>query len=277
METPSGKGAKDENFPVGSFLLPKHLRLHVAIFYDFARAIDDVVDNPSALPDEKVERLNAFEDALLGKQKDAGLEKAVLLHDSLSQLGVTTKHGQDLIDAFRQDAVKSRYENWEELLNYCDRSAAPVGRYLLDIHGEDKALYPLSDALCNALQVINHLQDCGDDRADLDRVYLPQNWMEADGASDQDLDKNALTAGLREVVDRCLDGTEILLKEAVLLPPALKSRRLAAESAVIVRIAIKLTHYLRHRDPLAQRVELKKHEFLGCGLLGLMGSLFGRY
>ena len=165
VETPSGKGAGDENFPVGSFLLPKHLRPHVAIFYDFARAIDDVADNPDASPEEKIDRLNAFEAALIGAPGAVEIPKADRLRASLAELGVTTKHGQDLISAFRQDAVKPRYESWDELIDYCDRSAAPVGRYLLDIHGELQDHYIYSDALCNALQVINHLQDCADDKA----------------------------------------------------------------------------------------------------------------
>lgn len=277
VETPSGKGAGDENFPVGSFLLPKHLRPHVAIFYDFARAIDDVADNPRASAEEKIDRLNAFEAALTGAPGAVEIPKADKLRVSLAELGVTTKHGQDLISAFRQDAVKTRYESWEELIDYCDRSAAPVGRYLLDIHGESQADYIYSDALCNALQVINHLQDCADDKAELDRVYLPQAWMREFGTGDADLDKGALTAPMRAVVDKCLVGTEGLLADAAKLPPALKSKRLAAESAVIVRIAQKLTSHLRKRDPIATRVELKKHEFLFCGILGTLGSLLGRY
>jgi len=277
VETPSGKGAADENFPVGSFLLPKHLRPHVAIFYDFARAIDDVADDPVASAEEKIDRLNAFEAALIGAPGAMAIPKADRLRESLKELGVTPKHGQDLISAFRQDAVKTRYETWDELIDYCDRSAAPVGRYLLDIHGEDPADYVYSDALCNALQVINHLQDCADDKAELDRVYIPQGWMREYGTGDADLDKGELTPALRAVLDKCLIGTEELLLEARKLPPTLKSKRLAAESAVIVRIAIKLTRYLRERDPIATRVELKKHEFLFCGILGTVGSLLGRY
>src|SRR4029077_11748259 len=122
--------------------------------------------------------------------------------------GVTTKHGLDLISAFKQDAVKPRYESWAELLDYCDRSAAPVGRYLLDLHGEDKSLYPFSDALCNALQVINHLQDCGKDYAEMDRVYLPLTWMRAENASVEHLARPSLSPGLRHVIDRALERVE---------------------------------------------------------------------
>jgi len=162
-ETPSGKGSKDENFPVGSLLLSKVVRPHVAVFYAFARAIDDVADNPKLAPEEKIERLDGFDQALMGLNDDPAFEKAHIVRSSLIYTGVPIQHCRDLISAFKQDAVKSRYENWDELIDYCDRSAAPVGRYLLDLHGVSKDLYAASDALCNALQVINHLQDCKDD------------------------------------------------------------------------------------------------------------------
>ncbi len=276
VETPSGKGAGDENFPVGSWLLPAALRPHVAVYYAFARAIDDIADNPALGPQDKIDRLQAFADALIGTGPAApGLEKATRLHDSMAATGVPAKHGLDLIDAFQQDAVKTRYRDWGELIHYCERSAAPVGRYLLDLHGEDRALHAGADALCNALQVINHLQDCQGDYRSLDRVYLPQDWLDEAGATIADLDRPQATPGLRRVLDRCLDGVEALLVQARPFPVALRSRRLAMESAVIVRIAERLTAELRRRDPLAERVVLGRSAFLVCGLQGVMG-LFAR-
>lgn len=276
VETPSGKGAGDENFPVGSWLLPAALRPHVAIYYAFARAIDDIADNPALAPQDKIDRLEAFAATLKGTAPDApGLEKAARLRDSMSDTHVPIRHGLDLIDAFQQDAVKTRYRDWAELIHYCERSAAPVGRYLLDLHGEDKALHAGADALCNALQVINHLQDCQGDFRSLDRVYLPQDWLEEAGATTADLDKPQATPGLRRVLDRCLDGVAVLLAQAGTFPVALRSRRLAMESAIIVRIAERLTAELRRRDPLAERVVLGRSAFLVCGLQGVMG-LFAR-
>ncbi|MEM6467341.1 MAG: squalene/phytoene synthase family protein, partial [Pseudomonadota bacterium] len=157
-ERPSGKSAETENFPVGSFLLPAPLRPHVMAFYGFARAIDDVADAGDLEPDEKIRRLQGFGAALEGQNDDPAYDKAIRLRASLLETDVPTRHGLDLISAFEQDAVKGRYGSWDELMDYCDRSASPVGRYLLDLHGEDPAGYPASDALCNALQVINHLQ-----------------------------------------------------------------------------------------------------------------------
>ena len=277
IEAPSGKGARDENFPVGSFLLPARLRPHVASFYAFARAIDDIADSPDLAPQDKVDRLEAMEAAVTGQADPnrPGLETAWRIRESLLETNVTTRHCQDLISAFKQDAVKNRYADWAELMDYCNRSASPVGRYLLDLHGDGEAEYPYSDALCNALQVINHMQDCADDYAELNRVYLPADWMEAEGTSVDALSKDALEPGMRKVLDRCVEGTRELMTVCRQLPHALSSRRLALESAVIVKVAERLTDELARRDPIAERVELTKPQFLKCGLAGVVTVLFG--
>ena len=275
-ETPSGKGAGDENFPVGSVLLPARLRPHVEKYYAFARAIDDVADNPALSPDEKAARLDGFDQALLGQNDDPAYAKAHRIRESMAATGVPVKHGRDLISAFKQDAIKGRYKNWAELVDYCDRSASPVGRYLLDLHGEDPVHYRYSDALCNALQVINHLQDCKDDYLDMDRVYLSTDWMAEEGAAIEDLAAATASRGLRRVMDRTLTHTEALMTDARKLPGALSSRRLAAESAAIVRIADKLIGKLRREDPVAGRVELSKPAFAGAFLYGIWRGLIVR-
>jgi squalene synthase HpnC len=271
-ETPSGKGAGDENFPVGSILLPKRQRPHVAKFYAFARAIDDIADNGALGPNDKIARLKDFDAALRGETKNDAFEKALVLRQSMIETGVPTKHGSDLVAAFVQDAVKLRYESWDELLGYCMLSANPVGRYLLDLHGEDRAGYRYSDALCTVLQIVNHLQDCGDDRKNLDRVYIVGSWLREFGGSIDDLDKPALTPALRKTMDRMLDGCNALMTDARKLPAALKSRHLAMESAVIVRLADRLIARLRAGDPLASRVELSKFDFASAGILGAVSG-----
>ncbi len=275
-ETPSGKGSKDENFPVGSFLLSKVVRPHVAVFYAFARAIDDVADNPEIAPQEKVDRLDGFDQALMGLNDDPAFEKAHIVRSSLIYTGVPIQHCRDLISAFKQDAVKSRYDNWDDLIDYCDRSAAPVGRYLLDLHGVSKDLYPASDALCNALQVINHLQDCQEDYREMDRVYLPQDWMARAKIGVDALNKPFTGRGLRQVMDICLNETSELLNIARQLPGPMSSRRLAMESAAIIRIAERLVDELRLRDPLAERVVLTKPQYMLCCAQGILRLFFGR-
>lgn len=269
IETPSGKGAGDENFPVGSWLLPRPLRPHVSTYYAFARAIDDIADNPDLKSDDKLRRLDGFADALVNGSSDPDYAKADALRRTLADTGIPARHGLDLVSAFKQDAVKHRYADWSELIDYCLRSASPVGRFLCDLHGEDRALYPLSDALCNALQVINHLQDCAKDHAALDRVYLPSDWMHAAGTSANDLTKDAATPGMRRVLDQCLDGTERLMADARRLPKAMRHKSLAAETAVIVSIADALVAKLRRQDPIARRVALGPFGFAAAAVSGL--------
>ena len=250
------------------------MRPHVAAFYAFARAIDDIADNPELSPGEKIERLEGFDQALLGLNDVSAYEKAHIVRSSIIYTGVPIQHCRDLISAFKQDAVKLRYDNWDDLMDYCYRSAAPVGRYLLDLHGVSRDLYPASDALCNALQVINHLQDCQSDFREMNRVYLPQNWMIQAGIDVSDLDHSFTGRGLRRVLNHCLNETSELLSLARQLPGPMSSRRLAMESAAIIRIAEQLVFELRRRDPLAERVVLTKSQYFVYCLFGIMRLFF---
>lgn len=277
IETPSGKDEAYENFPVGSWLLPAGLRPHVAVFYAFARAIDDIADAPHLSPDEKLSRLDGFDRALCGHTDGgSGFDKAHAMGRALERTGITTRHCRDLIDAFKQDAVKSRYRDWQDLIDYCNRSAAPVGRFLLDLHGGSRDGYEPADALCNALQVINHLQDCQADYRSLDRVYLPQDWLAEAGATVEHLDRSDTSPQLRLVIDRALDGVEVLLRQADPLPDGLHSRRLAMESAAILDIAWTLAGRLRRGDPLARRIALSKAAYLSCCCRGAARALVHR-
>ncbi len=258
VETPSGKDEAYENFPVGSWLLPAAARPHVATFYAFARAADDIADSPSLAAAEKVARLDAFEAALLGRSAGQPVAKAERMRESLAASGVDSRHCVDLLQAFKMDAVKLRYRDWDDLIGYCILSAAPVGRFLLDLHGGSSDGYAASDALCMALQVINHLQDCGDDYRQLDRVYLPESWFVAEGGSIGDLGQAAATPALRRVLDRTVAATRTLMETARPLPEGLRSRRLAMEAAGIIRIADRLLDRLEAGDPLGPRLVLSK-------------------
>jgi squalene synthase HpnC len=270
VETPSGKGAGDENFQVGSVLLPAKLRPHVMAFYHFVRAADDVADNPALTREAKLERLGRFRRALLDPGDAIDFEKAKALHASLAATGVTPQHACDLLSAFEQDATKRRYADWADLMGYCRLSASPVGRFLLDLHGEDRALWAFSDPLCDALQVLNHLQDCQDDYRKLDRVYLPMDAFSAAGIGVDALDERSAGPALRGVLDRLLDATDRLLGQAGEAPRWMRNRRLAAETAVVLEMARQLSAALRRKDPLAERVELSKPRFAWAGLLGLV-------
>jgi squalene synthase HpnC len=268
VETPSGKGKDDENFPVGSFLIRRDLRVHVHAFYRFARGADDIADNPALEADEKIRRLDRMEAVLDGAAGDDS-PAASALRASLIETGVTLQHSRDILHAFRMDATKLRYEDWADLMNYCRYSASPVGRQLLDLHGESRETWQPSDALCSALQVLNHLQDCAEDLRQLDRVYLPRADLDACGSRIDDLRAPKASAGLRCVLDRLLDGTDALIVDAKNLPGRVKSQGLRRECAVIVNLAERLSRRLRRGDPLAKRVKLTRGDFAASLLVGL--------
>jgi hydroxysqualene synthase len=269
LETPSGKGRGDENFPVGSWLIRKDLRPHVHAFYRFARVADDIADNPALAPADKLRRLDRMAEILDGAPGDDA-PSAASMRRSLAATGVTAQHCHDVLRAFRLDATKRRYEDWDDLMQYCRYSAAPVGRQLLDLHGEDAAAsWPPSDALCAALQVLNHLQDCAEDYRRLDRVYLPRQELERAGGRIEELACPRLSPGLRRTLDRLLDRTDGLVATARRLPGAVRSTGLRCECAVIVGLAARLSHLLRDGDPLAGRVKLGKADFARAFLGGL--------
>jgi hydroxysqualene synthase len=268
LETPSGKGRGDENFPVGSFLIRKDLRPHVHAFYRFARNADDIADNPHLSADDKVRRLDRMGEILEGTPGDDS-PAASAMRRSLADTGTTAQHCHDVLRAFRLDATKLRYKDWGDLMEFCRYSASPVGRQLLDLHGESRETWPASDALCSALQVLNHLQDCAEDYRNLDRVYLPLELMSAAGITVEDLTLPASKPGLRRVIDQLLDLTDRLIIDAGRLPGGVVAHGLRWEAATIVGLARRLSRRLRHGDPLATRVALSKADFAAALVTGI--------
>jgi squalene synthase HpnC len=254
----SGKGENDENFPVGSFLIEARHRPAIFAFYRFARTGDDVADHPTLSAAEKLELLEQMRATLAG-ESDAD-PPALALRRVLAERQLTPQHGLDLLEAFRRDVTKLRYADWDDLLDYCRYSAAPVGRMVLDIHGEPRSTWPENDALCAALQVINHLQDCGKDRRMLDRVYIPEAELKAAGGSLFDLDAPkatpALSATIRDLAERTLD----LLRVSRPFASQIADGRLRLEVAFIQRVAEHLAQRLTRRDPLSERVHHNKAE-----------------
>jgi hydroxysqualene synthase len=274
VETPSGKWRGSENFPVGSFLIRRDLRAHVHAFYRFARNADDIADNPALTADDKIARLDRMGAILDGAPGDDS-PAASAMRQSLSETCMTTAHCHDVLHAFRLDAVKLRYRDWDDLMGYCRYSASPVGRQLLDLHGESRTTWPASDALCSALQVLNHLQDCADDYRRLDRVYLPIEDLAREATGVAALTAGAASPGLRRVFYQLLGRTAELVAAARNLPPLVASRGLRWESAVIVDLAGRLLSRLRRGDPVARRVGLRKSDFIGAFAVGVVRGFWG--
>jgi hydroxysqualene synthase len=273
-ELRSGKGHRDENFPVASHLVHPRFRAPILAFYEFVRVADDIADHAELAPERKLELLDRLEGSLLGRN-DADPE-GVRLAAVLAERSLTPRHAQDLLDAFRLDVTKLRYANWDELMHYCSLSAMPVGRYVLDVHGESRATWAASDAICAALQIINHIQDCRNDFRDLDRVYIPLDSMALAGTNVQALEAPRASPELLACLHKLAARTAGLLRDGYPLPDQIRDFRLSLEISVIHRLAWSLVHTLMTRDPLRDKVHLKSLGFAGVGLLGVLGGLWRR-
>jgi hydroxysqualene synthase len=254
VDLASGKGHTDENFPVASILIAKRHRPVILAFYRFARAADDVADHPTAAPEQKLALLEAMRAGVAGESTAS--PEGTALRAALAAHKITDQHALDLLEAFRRDVTKLRYADWDELMDYCRYSAMPVGRFVLDVHGESRATWPASDALCAALQVINHLQDCAKDYREIDRVYIPSDVL-ADPAV---LAAPKATPELRAVIAGLARRTQGLLDTARPFAGQIRDRRLALEVSVIQTLAEDLTARLLVRDPLSERVHHRKSE-----------------
>jgi len=273
-ELRSGKGHKDENFPVASFVIEARYRGLILAFYEFVRIADDISDHAALTPDEKLIQLDRLEAELRGTGD--GQPEAIRLREALAERGLSPQHACDVLTAFRMDVTKVRYANWAELLHYCNYSAMPVGRFVLDVHGESKSTWAASDALCAALQVINHIQDCGKDYRNLNRVYVPQDAMDACGMTIDMIGADRSSPQMTQCLRKLNADTERLLHESLALAPQVANTRLALEIGVIQTYAQQIIDMLKTRDPLHERVHLNKWQIAGRGLASLTGGLFRR-
>jgi squalene synthase HpnC len=273
-ELRSGKGSGDENFPVASRLIAPEHRSAILAFYEFVRVADDVADNPELTGQQKIDLLDRLESDLLGKSEQH--REAVRLREELTRRSLSSRHAQDLLIAFRMDASKKRYRDWDDLIHYCSYSAMPVGRYVLDVHGESRATWPANDALCAALQIINHLQDCGKDFRGLDRVYVPEDALVAAGADVSALGEKQATFALRACISGLAVRTEELLRQSDVFPLIIEDRRLALEVSVINTLAHRLVRILQVRDPLSERVHLGKGSVAAFSLFAIGRGLIRR-
>ena len=252
---PPNRDHDTENFPTASLILAKPVRAKVMAFYRFVRTADDIADSASLSATEKLARLDGMEAGL--DDPNTALPEAAALHAQ----AVGTDEARLMLSAFRQDSDQARYADWPALEDYCRRSADPVGRMLLRLHGtESEVAKRAADGLCTALQVLNHIQDLVPDREALDRVYLPQSWLALAGGEAAFFAPANLHR--RAILDAALDRVEEQLDRASALPRLTASRRLAMQSAMTIGLARRLLAKLRAADPVLGRVALGKVDFL---------------
>ena len=199
-----------ENFPVASRLMPARLRRHVAAIYAFARTADDFADEPGRAPDERLRLLDEWQ----GKLHQAPVDATFLaLHDTMEQFQLPVGLFEDLLSAFKQDVVKTRYASWEAVLDYCRRSANPVGRLVLRLSGyRDAELDRASDAVCTALQLTNFWQDLAIDWP-RGRLYVPEEVWRTAGADPATLDRGRMTPEWTVALRACGQRTRRLFDD----------------------------------------------------------------
>lgn len=199
-----------ENFPVASRLMPARLRPHVAAIYAFARTADDFADEPGRESDERLRLLDEWQQKLHRPPVD---DIFIALHDTIERFQLPVTLLEDLLSAFRQDVVTTRYACWADVLDYCRRSANPVGRLVLRLSGyRDDALDRASDAVCTALQLTNFWQDLAIDWP-RGRLYVPEEAWRAAGADPVTLDRRHMTAAWTAAMRACGERTRRLFDE----------------------------------------------------------------
>jgi len=225
-----------ENFPVGSLLIPKSKRRHFYSIYAFARTADDFADEEYERGLSESDRLAALDD--WGEQLErceqgrASSPVFVALASTIRELDLPLQLFRDLISAFKQDVTKRRYRSYEEVLDYCARSANPVGRLILLLFGyRDQRLHTLSDNICTGLQLANHWQDVAVD-LEKDRIYLPEEDLARFGLSETDLFDHRCNEPYRRLVKYQVDRTRELFERGAGLPEQVRGR-LALELRLI--------------------------------------------
>ncbi|MBA3639336.1 MAG: squalene synthase HpnC [Acidobacteria bacterium] len=205
-----------ENFPVASVLVPARMRRHIAAVYAFARTADDFADEPSRPPEVRRQLLDDWHARLrrsVSQPPPSTDPIFIALRDTMERCALPVDLFEDLLSAFRQDVTVTRYESWTDVLDYCRRSANPVGRLVLRIAGvRSDSADRSSDALCTALQLANFWQDFGVDWRN-GRLYVPAEERQVHGAAEGDLDGAAMTPAWRSTMRAAVERTRRLFAE----------------------------------------------------------------
>ncbi|MBV9551089.1 MAG: squalene synthase HpnC [Alphaproteobacteria bacterium] len=270
----SGKGHRDENFPVASVLIAPRYRAPVMAFYRFVRFADDIADHATAAPEEKLRLLEEMRATLAGESQAS--PEGMRLRAICVERGLSIQHALDLLEAFRRDVTRLRYADWDEVMDYCRYSAMPVGRFVLDVHGESQDLWPFNDALCAALQMINHLQDCGKDYRALNRVYIPLPLLAAAAEGVEALGAPQASPALKAVIRDLAAQNGQLLAKSRPFARAIRNTRLALEVDLIQTLAENLNARLMRRDPLSDKVHHSKFDVARLFLGRLPAFVLGR-
>ena len=248
---------REDRFLLGSRSIRRDLRRHVRVLADFVHGARVLADDHGTSVDTRQDWFDAMDaDLTGGDESDDEAGPAQRMRKTCEETGVPIDHGRHLLQAFSKRAAGRAMSSWGELLTTCQFSAAPIGRFLLDLHGEGKGAYRPAEALCTAQQVLVHLQTCGEDYRRHGRVVLPSDWLRQAGAQVEELGARSTSHGVRIVMDRMLDRVGRLLAAAEPLPELIADPGLRRELTVAHAEAEHLARKLRRHDPLRRRVAL---------------------
>lgn len=255
-----------ENFPVASRLLPRRLQQPITVIYAFARTADDFADEGDHSPAERLKLLDDYESRL--QRLLAGSPGSdpvfIALADVIKRYALPIGLFEDLLSAFSQDVTKQRYETFDEIMDYCRRSANPVGRLLLYLYDHtDAESLLLSDQICTALQLINFLQDLLQDFDEHDRIYLPQDEMRKYQVSEADLRNRISNTAMQNLVQLQIQRAKALLLAGAPLGNKLPGR-IGLELRMIIQGGMCTLQKLENNGGnVFLRPRLKKSDYLG--------------
>lgn len=254
-----------ENFPVASLLVPAHMRRPIEVIYHFARSADDIADEGDAQPAERLAGLAAYQAELdlIERCQTPTTPLFVQLAEVIRTHALPIQLFRDLLDAFAQDVVKKRYADYPELLDYCRRSANPVGRLVLHLFGRTETEHlEQSDCICSALQLINFWQDVAVDWQK-DRVYIPQTDLPRFKISEDDIAASRWSANWAALMDFEIDRAQALILRGTPLVHALPGR-LGWEIRLTVQGGLRILERIRQvrGDVFNKRPKLGKLDWL---------------
>ena len=268
------KTQNQENFPVASRLFRAQDRAIITHYYNFARYCDDIADNPTLPTQDKLQKLDFAESSLFGK---GALHQAQVLREDFIREKFDFSLATDLLVAFRKDAQNVSYKTWAQLLDYCQYSAAPVGRFMLALFNENPSTYLPATALCSVLQIVNHLQDLKDDALFLKRFYIPEDLMKKYKVSQKSFTAPSCSKSLQKLLNDVINRIYSLLKDAHILPSIIKSRRLRIYVCITMALTNILINKLSHTDILAKKTKLTVYDWILAVCFGTYQALTTNY
>ncbi|MBK8175918.1 MAG: squalene/phytoene synthase family protein [Rhodospirillales bacterium] len=268
----------DPDFSLMPTLFAPDQRAAVRAFGHYVRLAEDIADNPALARVQKLERLEALERRLDDEAAACWSKEAHAAADSLRRAlaghAVSSQHPHHLLQAFRRDVEGHACATWRDLMAYCQFSAAPIGRLMLELVGEDiSRCAAKADALCAALRILKQLRDCEDRSVAFNRLCIPRQFLDDAMITPAHLRAPSAKGQTRAVLDRVLDGVESLLAEAAPLPRLLRDRGMAIHTAIVLCRARRLVRRFRHHDPLRERVGLAGWQRLICHWIGTVRGI----